>query len=134
MEEFTLRLHYAFKRTETLKVRFAHIGNEAAIGIYNFAQVGNFSGVVSASFDDGNLVLFCEAQEGFGYTSVIVEVTLCKQYLIALRKNGSREFLCRSFAIRTRNLHHGKSQLLAMMVRQFLQHQQYIAHIYHAPV
>ena len=134
MEEFTFRLHHAFKRTETLKVCFAHIGNEAAIGIYNFAQVGNFSRVVGSRFNHSNLVFLREAQQCFGYTNMVVEVTFGEEHVVALCKNGSGEFLGSRLTVRTRNLHDGQSQLLAMMVRQFLQHQQHIAHIYHAPV
>ena len=73
--------------------------------------------MVSSGFNHGNLVFFSEAQQGFRYTNVVVEVTLCEQHLIAFCKNRRREFLRSSLAIRTRNLHHGKSQLLAMMVR-----------------
>ena len=60
--EFCLSLNHAFKRTESLDVRFAYVGDETAVRLHDAGEQSDFAHVVGASFDDGKLVFVGEAE------------------------------------------------------------------------
>ena len=54
--KFRFGLHHPFERTEAFEVRLAHIGDESAVGLHDFAQLCNFAGVIGTGFNNGKIM------------------------------------------------------------------------------
>ena len=64
--KFRFGLHHPFERTEAFEVRLAHIGDESAVGLHDFAQLCNFAGVIGTGFDDGKIMFRTQTEQGEG--------------------------------------------------------------------
>ena len=72
--KFSFGLYHSFERTETFQMSFAYIGNDTTVRFYDFTEKLDFSRMVGTHFDDGKVVFRFQAEQGGGYTDVIVQI------------------------------------------------------------
>ena len=127
--EFTLGAHHALKRAEAFEVSHAHVGDEAALGLHEVGEQGNFARVVSTRLNHRHLVVRAQLQQRFGHTNVVVEVALRAQQVELAGQHGRGEFLGGRLAVGARYLHDGRAQGASVQRRELLQRSEHVGHV-----
>ena len=109
---------------------FAHVGYQAAVGLYYLYEGLDFAWVVGSHLDDGDVVLLGKTQEGLGHTDMVVEVALSVEYVILLAEHGGNKFLSGGFAVSTRNAYYWRVQRTTMLTSKLLQGGEHIIYYY----
>ena len=86
--KFSLSLDHSLKRTEALDVRFAHIGDDAAVGLYDVAEHCNLAHVVGSGFNNGKFVFVSESKQGERHPYVVVEIALGVEHAESLGEHS----------------------------------------------
>ena len=128
--EFALRADYTLEGTKAFKVGHADVGDDATVSLHDATEVGNLAGMVGTRFNDGQLVLGAEAQEGFGHADVVVEVALGVEEAEFAAEDGGEKFLGGGLAVRTRHLEDGQGEFAAVAGCQLLHGRKDIVHEY----
>ena len=110
-------------------MRLAHIRYQPEVWLHDFAQRGDFAGVVGARLDNGDFMVGAEAQQGFGHADVVVEVTLREEHLIFFAQHGRHEFLGRGLAVRARDLQRGQGEAAAVEGGELLERVEHVGHM-----
>ena len=97
-----------------------YVRNQTTSRFCCFYQCLDVARMTGAHFYYCDLVLFCQAEECLWHAYVIVEVALCIEHIIFLRKNSSNQFFGGRLAIRSCNANHRDIELAAMLTGQVL--------------
>ena len=97
--KFTLGAYHTLKRTESLEVSLADIGDDAAVGLHDVDQGAYLTWVVGPHLHDGDVVLAGKLQQRLGHADVVVEVAACVEHVVFLAEHSGYEFLGGGFAV-----------------------------------
>ena len=61
--QFALRLDHPLKRTEALKMRHSHVGDEGQVGFYDVHQCSDVAGMTGSHLHNGHLMFGLESQQ-----------------------------------------------------------------------
>ena len=100
----------------------AHAGDQAAGGLDDARQLGDFAGGAGAHFHDGQVGAFVDAEEGEGDADVVVEVRLGGYHVVLLGQDGGDELLGGGLAVGAGDADHRDVELAAVVGGQLLQH------------
>ena len=73
--ELGFSFNNTFETAKSFEVGAAYIGDEAEVGIGDFTEGIDFTGVVGSHFDDGNLGVGGDGKEGERYAEMVIEVS-----------------------------------------------------------
>ena len=93
-QKLTLCLKNIFPAAQALNVGISDIGNDSHVRLDNLCQIVNLPGLVHAHFQDTNLMLPGEPQQGKGQSHIVVEVPFSLQHLILCTQYSGHHILC----------------------------------------
>ena len=113
-------------------MRFAHVGNQAAVRLRNAAQLSNLAQTAHTHLDYGDIRVGLDRQQRLRQTDFVVEVALRFYNLVFGTKAGCQQILRRGLAVRAGNRKNLQALLLQTVgMRQLLISKQRILNLEH---
>ena len=113
-------------------MRFAHVGNQAAVRLRNAAQLSNLAQAAHTHLNYGNIRVGLDRQQRLRQADFVVEVALRFHNLVFCSKAGCQQILRRGLAIRAGNRKNLQALLLQTVgMRQLLISKQRILNLEH---
>ena len=118
----------SFERSETFQMCLTHIRDHTVIRFHDAGQRLDFTRMVRSHLDNSQLMLGSQPQQSQRNTDMVVQIPLCIKHLKPFLQHRSYQFLGSGLSVCTRDTDDTGSQLMPVIVSQFLQRFQAIVY------
>ena len=98
----------------------SHVGYQSAIRLCSLHKCLDVARMRGTHLDHSNVVVFVQSEQRLGNTNIVVEVAFRRHHVVALRQDGTNQFLRRCLTIRASNAYHWNIELTTMLASQIL--------------